>query len=196
MGQGSSFWKENLLEAKRVVKAVIPFLPLHINRLILFFGDPIAGGWVLVQPVATKALLICFLKHMAAQGPKDNSAQLLSCVWLFGAQWTVIHEAPLSMEFSMQEYWSGLPFSAPGDLSDPGVEPMSLLSPALAGKFFTTSTTREAPKDDKGLELQGEGPGFVPWPRLHKRESLFLGAPNDAKWFLLQLHHPAGYVQK
>ena len=39
---------------------------------------------------------------------------------------------------------------------------MSLLSPALAGKFFTTSTTREAPKDDKGLELQGEGPGFVP----------------------------------
>ena len=48
------------------------------------------------------------------------------------------------MKFSRQEYWSGLPFPTPGDLLDSGIEPMSLASPALAGRFFTTSATWEA----------------------------------------------------
>ena len=52
--------------------------------------------------------------------------------------WTVAHQAPLSMGFSRQEYWSGLPFPAPGDLPSPGIQPTSLLSPALASGFFTT----------------------------------------------------------
>ena len=47
-------------------------------------------------------------------------------------------QAPLSMEFSRQEYWSGLPFPIPRDLPDPRNKPMSLVSPALVGKFFTT----------------------------------------------------------
>ena len=55
------------------------------------------------------------------------------------------YSPPLSMEFSRQEYWSGLPFPPLGDLPDPGMEPVSLLSPALAGRFFTTSATWEAP---------------------------------------------------
>ena len=50
-------------------------------------------------------------------------------------------QAPLSMEFSRQEYWSGLPFPTPGDLSDPGIKPTFLPSPALAGRFFTTGVT-------------------------------------------------------
>ena len=53
-------------------------------------------------------------------------------------------QAPLSMEFSRQEYWSGLPFPSPEDLPNPGMEPASLVSPALAGRFFTTSANREA----------------------------------------------------
>ena len=60
------------------------------------------------------------------------------------APWTVAHQAPLYMEFSRQEYWSGLLFPPPGHLLHPGIEPMSLVSPALAREFFTTSTTREA----------------------------------------------------
>ena len=47
--------------------------------------------------------------------------------------------------FSWQEYWSGLPLPPQGDLPDPGIEPMSFMSPALAGRFFTTSATWEAP---------------------------------------------------
>ena len=64
-----------------------------------------------------------------------------SCVQLFVTPWTVAHQAPLSMGFSRQEYWSGLPCPSPGDLPDPGIKPTS---PALAGGFFTTSATWEA----------------------------------------------------
>ena len=60
----------------------------------------------------------------------------LSCVQLFAASWTVICQAPLSMGFSRQEYWSGLPFPSPGDLPNPGIEPTSRMFPALAGGFF------------------------------------------------------------
>ena len=53
----------------------------------------------------------------------------------FVTPWTVAHQAPLSMGFPRQEYWSGFPFPSPGDLPYPGIEPRS---PALAGRFFTT----------------------------------------------------------
>ena len=62
----------------------------------------------------------------------------LSRVQLFMTPWTVARQAPLSMEFPRQEYWSGLSFPSPGDLPDPGIEPTSWVSPASAGGFFTT----------------------------------------------------------
>ena len=65
-------------------------------------------------------------------------AQSHSVVSLFVTLWTIVHQAPLSMEFSRQEYWSGLPFTTPGDTPDLGIEPMPLGSPALVGGFFTT----------------------------------------------------------
>ena len=68
-----------------------------------------------------------------------------SCVRLFVTLWTVAHQVPLSMGVSRQEYWSELPFSPPGDLPNPGIEHVSLTSPALGGRFFTTSATWEAP---------------------------------------------------
>ena len=80
----------------------------------------------------------------------------------------VAHQAPLSMGFSRQEYWSGLPCPPPGDLPDSGTEPTSLMSLALSGKFFTTSATWEAQSEaEKGL-LQG-----------HARSS-FSKPPNSA----------------
>ena len=62
---------------------------------------------------------------------------VLSCVWLFVIPWTVTLQGPLSMEFSRQESWSRLLFPTPGDLSDPGIKPTSLSSPALADSFTT-----------------------------------------------------------
>ena len=73
---------------------------------------------------------------------------MLSCfshVQLCATLWTVTYQAPLSMDFSRQGYQSGLSFPPPGDLPDPGIEPVSLGSLALAGRFFTTSAIWEVP---------------------------------------------------
>ena len=66
------------------------------------------------------------------------------CVQLFATLWTVAHQAPLFMQLSREEYWSGLPFPPPGDLPHPGIEPALLMSPSLASGLFTTSTTWNA----------------------------------------------------
>ena len=62
-------------------------------------------------------------------------AQLFSCVWLFATPWTIARQAPLSMRFSRQEYWSEVPFPSLGDRPHQGIE---FMSPALAGRFSTT----------------------------------------------------------
>ena len=86
--------------------------------------------------------------------PMCSHSSIISClhecmlshfshVWLFMTQWTIACQDPLSIGFSRQEYCSGLPSPPPEVLPDPGIEPTSLTSPALAGRFFTTSATWE-----------------------------------------------------
>ena len=65
-------------------------------------------------------------------------------VWLLVTLWTVAHQAPLCLGFPRQEYWSGLPCPPVGDLPNSGIKPVSLTSPALAGRFFTTGVSWEA----------------------------------------------------
>ena len=100
--------------------------------------------------------VICRLLH-------STCVLKLSCDWLFVTPWAVApqatgYQAPLSMGFSRQEYWSGLPFPILGDLPDPGIKPMSLASPALTGRFFTPSATWEAPLRE--------------WPQLKKEADM------------------------
>ena len=68
---------------------------------------------------------------------------VLSLVCLFATPWTVTCQTPLSMEFSRQEYWNGLPFPTPGNLPDPRIKLSSLKSLALTGRFVTTTVTWE-----------------------------------------------------
>ena len=76
---------------------------------------------------------------------KCANKPLQSCPTLWTVTlWIVACQAPLSLGFSRQEFWSGLPFPSPGDPSNLGIEPVSLVSPALAAGFFTTRTTWEA----------------------------------------------------
>ena len=72
---------------------------------------------------------------------KKKKKKSLSHVRLFTTLWTVVCQAPLSMGFSRQEYWSGLPCPLPGDLPDWGTETLTHVSPVLAGGSFTTSAT-------------------------------------------------------
>ena len=77
-----------------------------------------------VSPLGSKTLAECI--------------QSLSRVGLFVTSWTIAHQASLFLGFSRQEYWNGLPFSPPGDPPNPGVKPVSPVTLALAGGFFTT----------------------------------------------------------
>ena len=94
-----------------------------------------------------------------------------SPVQLLETAWTVACQAPLSMEFSRQEYWHGLPFPSPVDLSAPGIKPASLMSPALAGWFFTTSATWEVPT--QALVLS-KAPQIVPTGEPGLKKTLLL----------------------
>ena len=73
----------------------------------------------------------------------------LSSVQLFATPWTIACQALLFLGFSRQEYWSRMPFPSPGDLPDPGIKLESLVSPALAGGFFTTKPPGKPPSTDK-----------------------------------------------
>ena len=85
-------------------------------------------------------LTTCMLSHF-------SHAQLLATPWTSGCQ------APLSMGFPSQEYWSGLPFPPPGDLPNPGIKPTSLTSLALAGSFSTRTATWEAQFLTTGMHI-------------------------------------------
>ena len=93
---------------------------------------------------------LIFLHSVSVLGPRDESIHhflssnlpLRACmlsrfshVQLFVTLWTVAQQVPLSIGFSRQEHWNGLPFPTPGDLPNPGIEPTSLMSSALAGGF-------------------------------------------------------------
>ena len=84
-----------------------------------------------------------------------SEVKSLSCVQLFATPWTVAHQAPPSMGFSRQEYWSGLPFPSPGDLPDPGIE---LKSPSLQADALTS----EPPGKPEGL-IEMHRKNFINW---------------------------------
>ena len=90
--------------------------------------------WIHTQSIYTHTLYTVHYVDVVSHSALSDSA----------APWTVAHQAFLSMEFSRQEYWSGLPFPTPGDLPNPGIELASLLFPALVDGFFTTCATWEA----------------------------------------------------
>ena len=115
------------------------------------------------------------------------------------------------MEFSRQEYWSGLPFPSPEDLPNPGIEPMTFISPALAGRFVTNSATWEALHEGVGTRIQPPPhPASVRFssvaqlcPTLCNPMNCFspmgilqnsLWKPRTAKKHSLMNHHPASRV--
>ena len=84
------------------------------------------------------------IKDPTCPNERCACAQPLGLVRLCATPRTAARQAPLSSGLPRQEYWSGLPGPPPGDLPDPGIEPTSLMFPALAGGFFTTSSSWEA----------------------------------------------------
>ena len=106
----------------------------------MFLAESMTANWPLQAVGRENQVLISWCYHGALCICAES---LQSCLTLCDPM-DCSCQAPLSMGFSRQEYWSELPCLPPGDLPDPGIERTSVASPALAGRFFTTSTTREA----------------------------------------------------
>ena len=116
----------------------------NLSMICLWFIDSPIQYWKITIFILTDFHSICIVLFIIVQllyYVQIRSDQSLSRVRFFVIPWTVAPQAPLSMGFSRQEYWSGLPCPPPGDLSNSGIKPVSLTSPALGGGFFTTSAT-------------------------------------------------------
>ena len=108
-----------------------------------------------------------------------------SHVSLFATLWTIASQAPLSLGFSRQDYWSGLPFPSPGDLPNPGIKPTSLISPALAGGFFITRVIWTGSSKSLGKDRCRSrclGSGLPPLPRTKLRNGEWFA---KSEWFRL-----------
>ena len=114
-------------------------------------------------------MCVCVCVCVCARVRACTRAQSLSCAQLFATPWTVACPAPLSMGFSRQEYWSGLPFPPPGDLPHPGIESAS---PALADGFFTTKPAR---KHEVPITCMSSGlHPWEPWGWVAQCESILM----------------------
>ena len=103
--------------------SIFQFFCLYLLSLICsLYMTPFLASFIVSKQMFFSALL----KYVCVCSVVSDAFVIL---------WTVAHQAPLSMTFSRQDYWSGLPFPPPGDLPDSRIEPVS---PALAGGFFTT----------------------------------------------------------
>ena len=130
-------------------------LPMHRMRVRSLLGED-----SLHHDYGARALQPTLCNHRGYCG-----CVVLGRVRLFATLRTIVHQAPLSLEFSRQEHWNGLLFPVPGDLPDTGIEATSLAAPALAGRFFTTvppgkTVTREA------TTIRNPSPATREWPPL------------------------------
>ena len=106
--------------------------------MLLLFRHQVTWSWSIHLCYSVALFLhICSESNQFCSNKHAYVLSHFSHVWLFVILWIITQEAPLSMRFSRQEYWSGLQYPPPGDLPDLGIEPASLLASALAGRFFT-----------------------------------------------------------
>ena len=131
-------WPKAFPLSSKSAKAVKPFsqyihsyfISSHISlsRTLFWFPLPCSRTFLIISDPGDNTECVCVCVCVCTC--------VLSHVCLFVTPWAAVCQTLLFMEFSRQEYWSGLPFLSPGDLPDPGTEPSSLASPELAGRFF------------------------------------------------------------
>ena len=135
------FTMTNVLSWKSSVSlALIHFVPQ--GQTYLLFWYRLISHFCISSPMMKRTSFLVLLLDLV--GLHTYFLNHCSLLWLFATLWTVAQQAPMSMGFSTQEYWSGLPCPPPGNLPDPGTEPLSLIFSALADRSLTISIIWEA----------------------------------------------------
>ena len=124
----SFFWNLHMSSSP---STIFPELAFHLDKnlnifVLIYFGVFCSIPWS----------MSVYLEHSLGCACCANPLQSCLSLWTL---WIGACQAPLSMGLTRQKYWSGLPCPSPGDLPNPGIEPVCLMAPALAGRFFTTS---------------------------------------------------------
>ena len=132
--------REELLALSTVLSTVVQTPGFQVSRKIT---RKYLNMLNIKRTLVVITVMILMVVQLAKPQEGNVHCQVASVVSDSATPWTVARQAPLSMEFSRHEYWSGLPFPPPGDLPHPGIWPKSLEFPALAGRFFTTSANCE-----------------------------------------------------
>ena len=130
-------WPTGLLSSPSQFHSYLS-VPLFLQLSGLFRFKFQLSHFTMMWPGAKVSICLCFKVLMYEIDIIMGPPIMLGHIRPFATLWIVACQAPLSMEFLRQEYWSGLPFPTPGDLPDPGIKPASFMSPALAGEFFNT----------------------------------------------------------
>ena len=134
-----SNWYHSLLE--KFISSLHEYKWVALDGLVTWTTPlpiPQCLSWALLSWKALQAFVSAKVRSVHAGLLLPIAMHVQSITQTLCDPWTVAHPVPLSMGFPRQEYWSGWPSPAPGDLPDPGIEPTSLMSPSLAGGSFTT----------------------------------------------------------
>ena len=134
------------------------YISYFLQLLFLFLIGLLFNGYIIL-PTVSSGRYMCPSTFCCPLHPMCMLSCSVSRVELFATPRTVAHQASLSIGFSRHGYWSGLPSPPPGDLPDLGIQPVSLTTSALTGRFFTASATWEAPASHilgQNVMLKGE----------------------------------------
>ena len=112
----------------------------------------------------------------------------------FVTPWTIAYQAPLSMGFSRQKYWSGSPCRPPGDLPDPGIKPMSIMSPELAGGFFTSRAIWKALQFSSVRSLSRVRFFATPWIAAHQASLSITNSWSSLKLMPIESAMPSSHL--
>ena len=139
----SFIWNTWVQSPEHWSSGIPPFVQVYLESFLKW--NDVCAYLFFSRQTMIKSLLGC-QRDMITHFKERKKVKSLSHVWLFATPWTVTHQTPPSMGFSRQQYWSGFPFSSPGDLPNPGLETRS---PTLQADAFTVWATRDKPSTSK-----------------------------------------------
>ena len=186
----------------KYIYIVVQVSPSSIPRIFHFptkMLAPLKVGWFCFFAITNHVVSILCISlgaYCASSSCGDLylCVQLLSLVQMFATPWTIVHHASLSMELSRQQYWSGFPYSSPGDLPGSGIK---LMSPALASGFFSTEPLGETSWGNQFSSVQLLSRVWLfatPWTAAHQASLSIIISWSSPKLICIESMMPSSHL--